>query len=71
MPADPWDVNYRGSLARTAGLPRSYLLKALCAVALGLWTCELPEESCQQLGWHRLLVCHDGPVGEISPNHFS
>jgi len=62
-----------GAWARTAGLPAQLSFEGVMRCGVGLCgSCELPEETCQQLGLAPgFLVCHDGPVGEISPNHFS
>jgi dihydroorotate dehydrogenase electron transfer subunit len=59
--------------ARIAGLPAQLSFEGIMRCGVGLCgSCELPEETCQQLGLAPgFLVCHDGPVGEISPNHFS
>ena len=59
------------ALARTAGLPAQLSFESVMRCGVGLCgSCELPEETCQQLGLTPgFLVCHDGPVGEISTNH--
>jgi len=54
--------------ACTAGLPAQLSFESVMRCGVGLCgSCELPEETCQQLGLAPgFLVCHDGPVSEIS-----
>ena len=58
--------------ARTAGLPAQLSFESVMRCGVGLCgSCELPEETCQQLELAPgFLVCHDGPVSEISTNRF-
>ena len=55
----------------TAGLPAQLSFESVMRCGVGLCgSCELPEETCQQLGLAPgFLVCHDGPVSEISTHH--
>ncbi|HAE85593.1 MAG TPA: dihydroorotate dehydrogenase electron transfer subunit [Anaerolineaceae bacterium] len=58
--------------ARTAGLPAQLSFESVMRCGVGLCgSCELPEETCQQLGLAPgFLVCHDGPVGEVKNDRF-